>query len=280
MADKILLKEEHYPLPHQDKLKFKLSADTTQTAHGATALPLLIQDEGRGAPSSISTHPQNSSFAVYAGPNCFPDSRINSLFAKINMSLTKHCWNTDKIEELRVMVIPIFISFLENLTAKDEITGNEVEDVLELQHETTDRQTYPLYNGTKLSGDTLALGADVPGLTTNTNIEGVTFSIDQLFDALQYYSNKGKVRHSIGKIMYPIVRRRKSVSMRLAIRMKSKVKRMNEYTACIILIKVPNMTHPLQIGEDADSSTTDKHLLISYTDRYNEYNTGFDSDKM
>lgn len=243
-------------------------------------VPILIQDEGRGAPSTISTHPENSSFAPYAGPNCFPDSRVNRAFAKINMSLTKHCWDVDKIEMLRVMIIPIYISFLENLTARDEKTGSEIEDLLELQHETTDRQTYPIYNGTKLSGDTLALGADVPGLTTNQNIEGVTFGIGAFFDALQYYTNAGKLRASIGKIMYPVVRRRQGISLRLGIPMRAKVKRMNEYTFCGVLIVVPSMSDKNQFGQDSDTSTTDEHIDIKYFDRFKEFNTGFDSDKM
>ncbi len=170
---KVLLKEEHYPLVHTDELHFKLSADATQNTKGGTIVPILMQDEGRGSPATISTHPENSAFAVYAGPNCFPDSRVNKIFAKFNISLTKHCWNVDKIEELVVFMLPIYTSFLENLTANDELSGNNIEELLELQHETTDRQVFPIYNGVKLTGDTLALGADVPGLTTNQNIEGV-----------------------------------------------------------------------------------------------------------
>ena len=56
------------------------------------------------------------------------------------------------------------MSFEENYTAKDEVSTSEIEDILKMQHETTDRQGYPLWTGTKLNGDHLDLGTNAPGL--------------------------------------------------------------------------------------------------------------------
>ena len=52
--------------------------------------------------------------------------------------------------------------------------------------ETTDDQAYPLFNGTKLFEDTVGAGnfdydANVPGLTTDQQPEGVAFDEDTFF---------------------------------------------------------------------------------------------------
>lgn len=269
-----LVKVKRFPAVHVLERKFVLSADSTLNAKQATIVPIAMQDEGKGDPTSLYTNPESASFAEVNEPNCYPDSKIN--FAKINVELgiSKQAYSTDSIEVLKVMVFPIFTSFLENLTALNDVTSEEVEDILELQHETTDRQTYPLWNGTKLNGDFVETGSNVPGLTTNTNIEGVNIDVNKIYDALQFYTNGGKIRKSIGKIKWLNVSRKRN--LRLSFRIKSKTKRMNPYTFLGLAVVLPAEDDYNQVMKNGDMTAID-HLHVKVSARYNEWNENFNA---
>jgi hypothetical protein len=271
-----LMRMKQFPRIHVLENRFQLSAENTLSGQSATIVPTLMYDEGLGSPSSVKTNPENGSFAEANEPNCYPDSRIN--FAKHNLefALTKGCWNTDKIESLKVAVIPIALSFVENYTALNDNTSEEVEDILELQHETTDRQGYPLYNGTKLNGDFPDIGTNMPGLTTNTNIEGVAFGFNKFYDAIQYFTNAGKIKKSIGKVRWINVSRRRN--FRMQIRIKSKSKRMNPYTFAGVLIAVPHENNKSQMMVNGDLTAID-HLIVKSQVRFNEWNDNFDFER-
>lgn len=267
-----LVRKKIYPNVHVNELKFQLSANNT--GENATNIPIIMQDEGKGDPNSKYTNPESASFSESNEPNCYPDSRVNYAQCNLELQLTKGAIETDKVQVMKVAVIPWYTSFLENLTSTNEVTSEEVEDILELQHETTDRQTYPLWSGTKLNGDFLETGANVPGLTTNTNIESIDFDMNKLYDSLQFYTNGGKIRKSIGKIKWLYVARDRI--LRLKIRSKSKVKAMNPYTAMGVIIYLPkeNEVNSLQLNTDL---TGINHMTIKATYRYNEWNENFNA---
>lgn len=271
MVDYQFVKQKIYPRVHTNELKFHLAADSTSLKNTA-AIQVLHQDEGLGDPNSIYTNPESSSFAEYQGTNCFPDSRVNYARLSMEFKLSLGAVETDKVRVMKIAVIPYMLSFLENYTAKDEVSADEVEDVLEMQHETTDRQGYPLYNGTKLDGNNKELGSAHPGLTTNTLIEGITLDINKLYDCLQYYTIGGKVRKSIGKIKWLYVSRDKI--LRVNVRARSKSKRMNPYTAFGAIVHLPleSESNSLQMNGEL---TNINHLNVTAKYRYNEWNPNF-----
>jgi hypothetical protein len=269
-----LQKVKRYPNVHVKELKFQLFADSSQTGYGGTIIPIIAQDEGLGDPNSKYTNPESASFSETNEANCYPDSRVNYAKLNLEMKLSKGAVETDKARVLKVLVAPIYTSFLENLTAKDEVSTEEVEDILELQHETTDRQTYPLFNGNKLNGDHVDLGTNQAGLTTNTNIEGVTFDVNKLYDCLQFYTNGKKVKKSIGKLKWMYLSRDKI--LRMSFRIKSKTKAINPYTFFGLLIHVPaeNSRNQLTLGGDL---TAIAHVDVRAAYRYNEWNENFNA---
>lgn len=266
----MMVKKKIYPNVHVLEHKFQLTGYTA--GYNSTIYPVIMQDEAQGDPNSKYTNPESGSFAESNEPNCYPDSRVNSARLNLELSLAKGTYVTDNVEVLRVAVIPIQTAFLENLTAINDATSEEVEDLLELQHETTDRQTYPLWNGNKLTGDTLALGTDVPGLTTNQNIEGVTLDINKLYDSLQFYTNGGKVRHTIGRIRWVNISRRRL--FRMQIRFGSKTKAQNPYTFAGVLIHLP-LQSEINSAVENGALTNIPHLNIRAFSRYNEWNENF-----
>ena len=86
-----------------------------------------MHDEALGDPNSKYTNPESGSFAETSEANCFPDSRVNFCRMTLELSLTKGCWNTDNIEVVKALIMPIHMSFLENYTAKrTQKLGNRI----------------------------------------------------------------------------------------------------------------------------------------------------------
>ncbi len=162
----ILRKQKWYPRPHDFGIKFGLGLEPA-VVNSDTIIPLVIHDEAQGNPALYNAHPEHASFAEYLGPNCYTDSVINTVFVEITMAMTKGAIETDKVPAIKLEYMPIFTTF-DDITVNDEVSGLDIGEILELQREATDRQSYPLYNAVKMKAGTGAattLHADVPGLT-------------------------------------------------------------------------------------------------------------------
>lgn len=261
-----------YPRSHDTFLSFQMSLENA--SKDTTIIPYIMQDEGLGTPSAVKTNPRHASFAEYNQVNCFPNSTITRLQARISLTLSKAGMETDKITKCRVMIIPIQFAFKEGLEAVDEISSETVMTILEMQKEATDTQAYPLWSGTKLPGDTLDVGTDMPGLTTNTNIESVAFDPNTLYDSLQYFTNGGKVRASIGKIMWKTLEAH-GKGLTIKINQVPGSKFQNEYTFRGVLIHVPMVGTQWQFYNQADV-TAINHVDVQSVCRYQEWNEHFD----
>lgn len=286
-------KTHRYHKPHDLEHSFQLSlVDVNQQA---TIVPLIMQDEAMVPASGYNSNPANASFAESSEPNTYPESRIDSINCSILMDLTKHSWVTDRLRALNVTFGLIAVSFLEDLTPIDVKTGTDIETLLCLAHETTDKQCYPDWSGTDLQGDTVEVGANVPGLTTNTNIEGINISgfgtfhdyINTVFDAMKYYSNGPKLRKCL-----KLFTKRLDVSkhggsnqlidagtgaLNFHIRIPSKVKFQNEYTFFGLMIGLQELGSGSQYGISSDASAGD-HVHFSMRTRYMEKNDYFDHE--
>ncbi len=248
------------------------------TTLNSTHVPILCYDEGQGDPASYNANPQHASFATTDEPHCYPQSKVNSLYSKTVVSMSKECWNTDKIEEFLCCVIPVYFSFKEDYEATDEVSTSTVAALLEMQKEATDRQGYPIFNNANLAGDNVAMGTAQLGLTTDDAIEGITFDIDALYNALHYYSNAGKLRTCMGKPIFKRVRRGKSATFNLSYKMNPKVKRLNEYTYCGRIITIFNAASDIQLCQASDDTAV-THAVVSTLDRFAEWNDNFDMNR-
>jgi len=275
-----LVKLKIYPRPHETFLNLALSAESA-TVNYKTIIPHLMHDEGLGAPDAYKANPEHASFALYKGPNVYPDSRIDKLFAQIKFSLTKGALETDKIHAMMVGFMPIRMSFLSNYTAKDEKSTNAVEDILKLQTESTDRQGYPLFNGVNMVakfGTSNLVGADVPGLSVDAQIEGVAFGITEFYRSIRYYTTAGIMKSSVRGLKWLMLTRQKPVQT-IRIKIDSKVKRSNEYTFFGTLVVLPQVGTTEQIPVAGDT-TAIPHVNVDYVDNFNEWHQGFDMEKV
>ncbi len=168
MVSKVMLmKTKWYPRPHNYQVLFGLGLESA-TANDDTIVPISIYDEAQGDPALYNANPEHASFAEYGGPNCYPDSRINILTVDCQIILTKGAIQTDKVVGVKYYYQPIFTTF-DDIIANDEVSGLDIGEILELQREATDRQSYPLYNAadmaTGVGAAVTVMHADVPGLT-------------------------------------------------------------------------------------------------------------------
>lgn len=266
-----------YPLIHNFEFGFGLSADSATKA--STIVPYMFQDNALVDYETIKTNPENADFAVVTYPNVCAGSYV----PKLTLDYVMYIPPTDtEISHLLVDTMPISIAMLNRLDAFDKKTGNDIETILELQHETNDEQTYPLWNGTKLfeGGGTYDYHANVPGLTTDQQPEGVAFDKELFFDAMHYYTNKEMLKAVTGgmhshTLSEPIVPHGRSLIHRRGTHIiNSMCKFANPYTFCGELFSVPQTGSRTQYHLASETSGIE-HLTVKGFVRFNEYNPDF-----
>lgn len=273
------MKTEWFPRPH-DMANSWFHGLETGVLNQSTIYPIIMYDEGKGAPDSYNAHYQHASFGIAPEPNCFVNSRINKIMCKVRFSLTKAALETDKLHAVNFAYMPIFTSFNDQ-AANDELSSLDIGEILELQQESTDRQAFPLYNNVKMVekvANSALLDPDVPGLTTTQVLEGVTFDHNVFYDALQFFSNQGKLKSVVGGLKWNTLTRNRPTK-NINIRIRPKVKRLNPFTFLGLLVFVPGADDVHQIPVAGDTTNV-SHIEVALRCRYNEWNGGFDMEKV
>ncbi len=269
------MKTKWFPRPHQMDHSWEHSIESS-TNNFYTNYPLIMYDEGLGAPSAYEANPEHASFVETNGPNCFPESRIDNIFAQLTFSLTKGAITTDALPAVKCCFLPVFVAF-DDALAIDELSSLEVQDVLEIQRESTDRQTYPLFNNVNMLehfANSALLDANVPGLTTTQQLEGVSFSVNEYYDMLQYLTNSAKLKVCQGGLKWITLTETKPIA-KIKLRLRPKVKSMNEYAYFGVIVGVPPAGGNYQYGKVGDSTADLPHVNVIMRSRANEWNQEF-----
>ncbi len=275
-----LMKTKWHPNPHDLKHSWTHGIESG-VSDSSTIYPVIMYDEGLGAPSALKTNPENASFVQSNAPNVFVGSRIDNVISQFVFSLTKAALETDKIHALKVGVMPIFTAFINDYIAIDELTSLEIQDILELQTESTDRQGFPLYNSVKMDeafANSSLLAATVPGLAATQKLEAVTFQLDAYYDMLHFQTTSEKLRSVSGGMHWMTLTKDKPIRT-WKMKLRSKVKRANPFTFFGLLIHVPAVGSFEQIAQ-AGEVTDLQHLQVSTLNRYNEWNQEFNFSKV
>ncbi len=284
MAERIPKKmmSQWYPQPHSLAGSFSFEVDDGTL--DSTILPIAFYDEGLGTPSALETHPENSAFAIVADrANCFVDSRINLITAELRFSLTSK-FNDDNLNAIRFATMPIFMAFIDDYTTIDELSSIEIQDVLEMQTESTDRQGGPLFVAAKDMAEKFTnsanIGADQAFLDTDASLEAVAFSPSTYYNALQFLTIKEKLKKVQGGLKWEtLTNNRPFIKKKYFIRPKTK--RMNPFTFFGILVHVPvqgNETQLHVITRDLTAAT--QYVDVDFNIRYNEWNENFNHKKV
>ncbi len=266
-----------YPIIHNFEFGFGLSADDVNKA--STLVPYFFQNNALVDYENIKTNPENADFAVVA----YGDTLAGSYIPRINVNWVMFIPPSDtELVHLQVDTMMIGTSMLNRLDAFDKKTGNDIETMLELQHETGDEIVYPLFNGTKLfeSGGAFDYApssgfADI-GLSTDGQPEGVAFDKEMFFDAMHYYSNKEMLKLLTGRmrshtLSEPIVPHGRSIITGGQSFVPSLCKFQHPYTGCFELFSVPQTGSRSQYHLSGET-TSIEHLQVKGFVRFYEFN--------
>lgn len=243
----------------------------------STHYPLIMYDEGLGAPTAFKAHPENAAHVDTESPNCYPQSRVNKISATFTFSLMPAVELTDGLHYATVGILPYFLAFKEDYTANDELSGIDIESILHLLRDATDRQGYPSWSAVDMpSSDDSLLGASVPALTASQAIESTGFVEQPYFEAKRHYTNAGKLQAVAPKLFWRTVFRGRQTKFKINI-VNRRVKRMNAYAACGVIIFTPAVASHQQ-AYDSGEWTAGDHIHCQATAAYNEWNDTFNMD--
>ncbi len=271
-------KQRWYPQPH--RITAGITFELDDGAIDSTTIPIAFYDEGLGAPSARETNPRHASFAIVNDEcNCFVGSNINLIAAEFRFSLTSKFFD-DNLSGIRIGTMPIFMAFQNDYTAIDELSQLEIQDVLMMQTESTDRQGGPLYVATTDMAEKVAthgnLGANTPFLDTDVGIEGVAFNQDTYYNMLHFLTNSAKLKTVQGGLKWDVMSANRPF-MKKKIFIRPKVKAMNPFTYFGLLVDVPAGGNARQIGVlTRDHTAATQYLDLDWDIRYNEWNPEFE----
>ncbi len=266
-----------YPLIHNFDFGFGLTAEDTNKA--STIMPYMFQDNALIDYENVKTNPENADFATVAYANVMAGSFI----PKITVGWKAFIPTADtEIISMYFNTMKIAIAMLNRLDAFDKKTGEDIETILELQHEVTDEQTYPVFNNNKLfeGGGTYDFHANQPGLTGTQQPEGVAFDKTKFFDAMHYYTNKEMLKNVTQRmrtylVSEPIVPHGRSViTYSRTFNTPSMCKFQQPYSFCGEMFHVPQVGSQGQLQLAAET-TPIEHLTVKGFVRFNEYNPDF-----
>ncbi len=275
MPDTKLMRTKWFPNPHTFRHIFGFALESG-VENRATNYPICMYDEGQGTPSDLETNPVNAAFVVDQSPMIYPDSRVDSIFAQVTVSMTKAALETDKLHAIRYFIQPVHMAFLEDYTAIDDLSSTETQDAIEMQTESTDRQGIPLWNNIKLpaplSGKNL-LHADVPLMDTTQQIEGITYGTQGFYNAIHYMTIANKLKTLTDGIRWHIIKRQNPVHVH-RFRIHRSSKHANPYMYAGLIIGCPAADAFDQIPMAAETTNV-THLKLETSVRYNEWNENF-----
>ncbi len=270
---------EEYPLPHTNNQEFNLSMEGT--TKDSTIITLFRATEACIGAEAIEVNPRHASFGKENGKDCFMGSIVPKFHLDMRMWLTKVAIATDAVKHLSLEWYPIYISFLDTLTASDEKTAEDTEDILEFQHDTGNKDTFPLYSTVDLTATNEAMNTkgytevfgDI-GLGTNLVMESVAFNEGTLRNALMYYTNKGMLRKVIGRKHVVHLTPERAYHFQSHNFTFPTVKRMNPYTYCGILFNVSQVGQGKQYALASETTAID-HVAVSMYTAFDEWNPEF-----
>ncbi len=263
-----------YPLMHDIEYNFGLSAEGT--TKDTTIVPLMINDISAQVLATTFVNPKHATFEVSNSPNCSPESIMPYMSMSLRASLTKGAIETDFVRSLSFNYMMINTAFLSRLDAIDSKTGFDTETILELTHETTDEQAYPLWTTVDVGvGNTAANLAGIGG----TPLESVAFDKEQFFDAMHYFDNRSMLR-----VMAPSMRtvtiKRDYPYVTSGTRPVAPIcKFKNPYTFAGLLVNVPQTGAIDQYGLITDTTAID-HINFTMKIRFPEWNKGFYQERV
>ncbi len=277
-------RSQEHPLPHNFEYQFDL--DVEDETKNSTICTLFRSSRAAFGVEAVEVNPTHNNFAEETGATIFQGSIIPKISVNMVAWMNLDAYELDSVENFMFKWMPIYTSFLNTLDAKNAGTpASDIETILELQHDTANQDTYPLFAGTKLAGGNHPLSTvtdsnealgDV-GLTTTAVMESVAFDEPAFWDAKHYYTNAGMLNKVSGRMNTIHLNYRRQPYKYFSNNFtQPMVKRGNPYTFCGILFHMPQADSFLQYCDSTDINTSVAHIHIGMQVSYDEWNPDFD----
>ncbi len=274
-------KSEMYPLRHRFKYFFGLSCTTA--GMNSCMVTLVKNYKTIVDARTIDVNPHHASFVTETGAVCQPMSIIDKLQLNIKINLTKHGNVTNALDNLRVLIRPIFFSFPEKLDAVDEKSTATVASILEVVKDATEEDVTPLHGGKlpdiatasdldhPLSTINLAETTAIANLTTDNTMEDVAWDEDTFQTAIKYYTNKGALKACVGKSRSITVSEHRVYTLNINKFVPRPIRRIVPYTFFGLLIHVPRAPDFGQYYWSESKTASKPDLGVKILCRYDEW---------
>ncbi len=271
---------KQFPLWHYFEYKITLQCeDETKNTYIAT---LLRTSELAVTPEAVEVNPTNANYVEDVGPVIHHGSIVPQMSLSMSATMTKVAIETDKLRTINFKWLPIYSSFLSSLEAEDSKTAVQVGDILELQHDVTNKDVYPQHvsivssqSNQPLSTVAYAEAFGDYGLTASAELEPVAFDEALFWKAKRYYGNRGMLNKVTGKFTTVNLKRDKPYFYSTDNYTHPNVKRGNDYTYCGILIHMPQANEAGQMFDSSETTPID-HVDVTLRVAYPEWNPVFE----
>ncbi len=280
-------RQEEHPLPHQ--FGYNGGFNILDNTKLATMCTLIRTSENVLTPEDVEVNPANNAFLEETGATITRGSIVPRINFTFRASLSQAMLADWEFAKVQIQYIPIYSAFLNPLEALDNMTNETVEDIMEIQHGVSVKKVNPLFNTVKMTNQTAhPMNTVLHGetfsdwnLTTNTQMEYITFGNEVMYNALQYYSNSGMLKKIIGQKRTFTMSRDRPAFVHSNNFTNPSVKRGNPYTFCAVLIwcsKPGFYSHGHTADFDATSNKDLVHMSVDV--RYDEWNPNFDQTEI
>ncbi len=281
------LKSQENPLKHRFTYSFGLSAVSSAKN---SAWMTLVRHDGLATQANAKTilvNPHNTSQDTETGACCTNMSIIQRL--RLILTFSKGRLNNPK-NSFKVSWTPFFASFENKYDAIDDDTSVTVAAIMQLTKDGTNDDIVPI-TATKLP-DIAGSSLDQPlstvnlaeafdthyNMTTNAEMEGTAFNMEQFQALLSVGTNKGALKACLGRTRhFTLSEHHLEQTYFINKFVPRNIRRVVPFTFFGILIHVPVQIDPESYFQDVGLSADVTHVGVKAMVRYDEWNEQHDN---
>lgn len=266
--------------------------DLASATKESSTFTFIKTSKASADPTTIEVNPRNTNFAVDAGAVICYDSMVAKMTQVTRIMMDNHALQNDQTPAISVYKIPYILAWEDNYTPADEgVTTLTIAQILNLTTDATNEDVTPTFNGVNLpvsNNHPLSTVVDADetfaewNLSVDATMEGIAWSdnINDLYEALQHYTNAGKLKGAIGNIKkYTVTRNRPYVIEVSTKFVPRKVSFGIPYLFYGEAWIMPAAGSVNQLNDTGDV-TTGTHLRITKVIKYAEWNPDFNQRRM
>ncbi len=263
--------------------------DITLETKNDTIMTLLRASDDEIKPSTTKVNPNHASFdAKETGCQINQASIVDKIKIHTIHTLTELATETDKIHSLMLHKGFIGGCFADDWDPLDDSSSLEVEDIVRVTFDLTNRDVTPKFSGTDLVNgvqpQNTVINAEVFGdmnLTTDTKMEAVNFDPDVYFDSKRHYDNGGAVNKVLPRLssIYLNDKRSTSISSSFTKFVPERCRYGRRGLFFGILEHVPIFSNERQICDPFTAPTAGAHIVSTTIVDFMEWNHAFDQEE-